>query len=153
SRDRLKQGAESSYLRQRLAKGLLEGELAEIYKRRKDAISVESAGDDSVLQRFAETLPLSPELRNLLAQSFKMKDVQSQRKPKETPTRNRHATNERPTFNPKRFPSFFKLDAKAPGDRTVLDIPLGGSRTLRFQSDVENEYFDRTEEPGDLKIA
>ncbi len=32
-------------------------------------------------------------------------------------------------------------------------MPVGGEKTLRFETDVEDHYFDRTEDPGDLQIA
>ena len=35
----------------------------------------------------------------------------------------------------------------------VVTIPIGGEKTILFDTDVENNYFDRIEEPGELKIA
>jgi hypothetical protein len=32
-------------------------------------------------------------------------------------------------------------------------MPLGGRRTVTFSTDVENQYFDRTEDPGELQIS
>ena len=32
-------------------------------------------------------------------------------------------------------------------------MPLNGEKTVRFASDVEDQYFDRTDEPGDLQVA
>jgi len=57
------------------------------------------------------------------------------------------------SFNPKRFPSYFKLESKAKEGKPVTEIPLGGERTIKFSSDVENQYFVRVEEPDELKIA
>ena len=34
-----------------------------------------------------------------------------------------------------------------------MTIPLGTEKTIFFDTDVENNYFDRIEEPGELKIA
>lgn len=152
SRDRLKQGAESSRLREVLAKGLRDGKLDDIYKRRKAAISVEDAEDDEILREFAQNFPISDDLRQLLDQTFKLKETT------EKPKRSVASVNERSKpgpkpFHPKRYPSFFKLDAKSQGDRTVLAVPLGGSKTVRFETDVEDQYFDRTEDPGDMQIA
>ena len=35
----------------------------------------------------------------------------------------------------------------------MISIPKDGEKIIKFDTDVENEYFDRTEEPGDLEIA
>ncbi len=32
-------------------------------------------------------------------------------------------------------------------------LPLGGEKTIRLKTDVENDYFDRVEEPGELKVT
>ena len=35
----------------------------------------------------------------------------------------------------------------------MVQIPLGGQRTIKFSTDVENQYFDRVSDPGDLSIG
>ncbi len=152
SRDRLKQGEESSTLRGVLAKGLQDGKLDDIYKRRKAAVSVEDAEDDEILRGFAQKLPIRDDLRQLLDQTFKLKETAE--KPKRAvASANERAKPDPKPFHPKRYPTFFKLDAKSQGDHTVLAVPLGGSKTVRFETDVEDQYFDRTEDPGDMQIA
>ena len=37
--------------------------------------------------------------------------------------------------------------------KAVVAIPIGGEKTILFDTDVENNYFDRIEDPGELKIA
>lgn len=152
SRDRLKQGEESSTLRKVLGDNLRSGQLKEIYKRRKDNIAAESADDDTILRSFAENLPISSDLRQLLGQTFKLDQADEKKKRRSTRPETR-TEQERPPFNPKRFPSFFKLEGNQRNGPSVVTIPLNGSKTLRFNSDVENQYFDRVEEPGDMQIA
>lgn len=150
SRDRLKQGEEATYLRKKLGDSLKSGQLKDVYKRRKDNISVESAEDDSLLKNFAENLPINNELRGLLSQTFKL-DAEDKPKPKrQTPTKDNSPVEE---FNPQRYPSFFNVTAKEKNGRTVVSVPLNGTRTVEFDSDVESQFFDRVEEPGDMKIA
>lgn len=153
SRDRLKQGKEASRLRKILADHLQEGRIAEIYKRRKAMLSVDETEDTGFLQKIAQDFPMSDELRQLLHQAFKLQETT----PKPRAAADKHGS-ERPKpepkpFHPNRFPTFFKLDAKPQGDRTVLAAPLNGTKTVRFETDVANDYFDRTEEPGDMEIA
>lgn len=154
SRDRLKGGEESGILRDLLRNNLSKGRLKDIYKRRKDSISTDTAEDEDLLRNLAENLPIDDDLRRLVDQTFKL----DKRDKPET----RHRANERaegkkqyepPLFNPRRYPTFFKLDAKADGGQPVIKIPLGGERTLSFDTDVENEYFDRVDDAGDLKMG
>ena len=153
SRDRLKQGRESSKLRKVLSDHLREGRLAEIYKRRKAMLSVDEAEDTDFLQKMAQDFPMNEELRQLLYQAFRVQEAAPKPRPSaDRPSSERPKPEPKP-FHPKRFPTFFKLDAKPQGDRTVLAAPLNGTKTVRFETDVANDYFDRTEEPGDMEIA
>jgi len=149
SRDRLKQGKESKQLRDVLAKNLKKGQLREIYKRRKDTISVEAEDDEDLLRSIAENMPINNELRSLLSQTFKL-DREDKPKKRRRPNPGPRPKEE---FHPKRFPSFFNLDVNAENGRPVITIPANESKTIKFNTDVENQYFDRTEEPGDMKIA
>ncbi len=156
SRDRLKQGEEAAHLRQTLADNLKRGELKEIFKRRKDSISVDIAEDDGLLKSFAAELPINDELRQLLSKTFKLDSTD---KPKQAQGK-QNAQNgktkdpkEKPAFTPKRYPTFFKLTGNSNGTTPVVAVPLNGERTLNFDTDVENQYFDRAEDPGDMEIA
>lgn len=153
SRDRLKQGDESSILRQTLRDNLSKGRLQEIYKKRKDSISVESTEDDNLLQSLAENLSLSSEMRQLLSKTFKLDEVDKPKKGKRPSSSPSSPKKEAIPFNPQRYPSFFKLDSHQKGDHPVIQIPLNGEKTVNFNSDVENQYFDRVEDPGDMMIA
>ncbi len=155
SRDRLKQGEEATILRHVLADNLKKGDLQEIYKRRKDKISVDTATDDDLLKSFAENLPISDDLRRLLSQTFKLDQKDTLKKPKQpsTPSSKASSKTEPIPFNPNRFPSFFKVDLSQKGDKKVVAVPLNGEKIVRFDTDVENEYFDRVEDPGDMKMA
>lgn len=150
SRDRLKQGEESKYLRSEIGTNLSSGELKSIYKRRKDSISVESMEQDSLLKNFAENLPISQDLRNLLSRTFKLDSNDKQKTklspPKDTPTPRKK------DFDPQRYPSFFEFGSSN-GNQEVIKVPLNGSKTIQFDTDVESQYFDRVEDPGDIEIA
>jgi len=160
SRDRLKQGEESKHLRQVLARNLKKGQLKEIYKRRKDKISVEGAEDDSLLKSFAENLPISGDLRQLLSKTFQLDQVDKPKKAKpksnssnKSPKKGKKNKSEKQPFNPKRYPSFFKLKGQEKKGKKVVKIPLNGDKTIPFNSDVENQYFDRVDDPGELNMA
>ncbi|WP_198931803.1 hypothetical protein [Labilibacter marinus] len=153
SRDRLKNGDETSALRKFLSKKLTQkdGRLAEIEKMRKNAFSTDSNDAKDLLKNFTKSLPMNSDLLKLLDQTFKLE--QKKEKPKAEKNKQAKTHKEKEPFNPQRFPSFFKLNAKNDGEKEVASIPLGGEKTMSFDTDVENHYFDRVEEPGEMKIA
>lgn len=151
SRDRLKGGEESRKLRSALSALLAKSQLAEINKRRKEALDLESGQTDELVRNFAENLPLSPEMAKLVNQVFKLDKVNPREK---KPRKTKKETNQHEDdFQPKRFPAYFKLDIKDNGETPSISIPKGSERTVRFSTDVEDSYFDRVEEPGDLQVA
>jgi hypothetical protein len=155
SRDRLKDGDETQFLRAYLAKQLSkkDGRLAEIEKRRKQAVNIDtSANTSDLLKNFTKNMPLDSELMKLLGKTFKL-DLKNQekKKPEGGKKPKKTETQEIP-FKPERFPSMFKVSGKN-GSDVVAKIPLEGEKTINFSTDVENEYFDRSEEPGELKIS
>ena len=154
SRDRLKDGDETQYLRSYLASQLSkkDGRLSEIEKIRKQAVDIDTTSNtNELLKNFTKNLPLNSDLAKLLNQTFKLdakknKQKESQKKP--SPRQ-----KEDHSFIPKRFPSFFKINGKNDGKSEVAKIPLNGEKNIRFSTDVENDYFDRIDEPGDLEIT
>ncbi|HEX7870733.1 MAG TPA: hypothetical protein VF455_11540, partial [Chryseobacterium sp.] len=152
SRDRLRQGDESNELREYLGKYLRKSQLDEINKKRKDSIGLESEDTNELLKSFAKNLPKDSDLFKLLQNTLKLEEKKDKEK-RQQPEKKDKPREEKEPFNPKRFPSFFKLYNKSVGDRNIISIPIGGEKTIKFNTDVENDYFDRSEEPGDLKIA
>ena len=152
SRDRFKDGKESRKLRAFLTEHLRKSKLAEIYKRRKDSITVEGGDTAELIKSFTKSLPLNSELMSLLNQTFKLDQKKEKKKHKDS-------GNHKPTkkeiepFQGKRFPTYFRLKAKNDGKTPVAKIPIGGEKTLKFETDVENHYFVRVEEPGELRLA
>ena len=157
SRDRLKDGEETRALRQFLADklGAKGGRLWEIQKRRKDSIAVESEDAKDLLKSFARNFSRNVELLKLLDQTLNL-DIPPKGKQKGNTngsTKKKQNKKEEQPFNPQRFPALFKRRVQGKKDREVVTIPLGSEKTIFFDTDVENNYFDRIEDPGDLKIA
>lgn len=153
SRDRLKEGDETSQLRKFIASklGNAKGRLAEIEKRRKDSISVDSKDTQEMLKSFSKNLPMDSALMKLLSQTFKLE--QKDNKPQKKEEEKKHHKEEKEAFRPQRFPSFLKIKASATGDKTTINLPRGQEKVIHFKTDVENHYFDRIDEPGELKIG
>ena len=155
SRDRLKEGVESRKLRRKLAELLVNGRLKDIHKERKASITVESDDAKELLRNITRNLPIRDELANLLSQTFKLgerRDGNRSEKAREAP---RKETREKPVFSAKRYPSFFNIDAKPNiGEEfPMVQLPVGGVRTIRFSTDVEDQYFDRVQDPGEMQIG
>ena len=156
SRDRLKDGEETQALRKFLADklGAKGGRLWEIQKWRKDSIAVESEDAKDMLKSFAQNFSRNKELLNLLEQTLNL-DLSHEGKQKgntNSSTKKKQKKKEQEPFNPQRFPASFKR-RHGKKDKEVVTIPLGTGKTIFFDTDVENNYFDRIEEPGELKIA
>ncbi|RMF57361.1 MAG: hypothetical protein D6748_11355, partial [Calditrichaeota bacterium] len=152
SRDRFKDGKESRKLRAFLTDHLRKSKLAEIYKRRKDSITVEGGDTADLIKSFTKSLPLNSELMSLLNQTFKLDEKKEKKKHKDQGN-HKPSKEEKEPFRGKRFPTYFRLKAQNDGKTPVAKIPMGGEKTLKFETDVENHYFVRVEEPGELQLA
>lgn len=157
SRDRLKDGRETKALRKYLGNklGSSKSRLGLISKARKDSISVSGESTKELLRDFTKNLPVSDELRKLLGDAFK---VEPKKRQKSSGKQNQEgkgtkASEPEVPFQPNRYPSFLKLKTKKGGDIPVTQVPLGGEKVIKFDTDVEDSYFDRVDDPGDLQIA
>ncbi|MEQ1675546.1 MAG: hypothetical protein ABL876_02520 [Chitinophagaceae bacterium] len=154
SRDRLKDGDESKELKALLIKNLTKSKLRELYKKRKDSLSVEGEDASDILKNIAKGLSINKNLMDLIQQTFKL-DIPTKEKQKEKKSENSDTSKkekEAEPFQPKRFPTAFRMKGSKDGNN-VVKIPKGGEKVVKFETDVENHYFDRVEEPGQLKIS
>ena len=152
SRDRLKEGEEYRYLRDLLTKELKSSKLETIHKARKDSISVDSADTSDLIRSFTKNLPLNNDLLKLLNNTFDIEQEEEKKKKKKEKKKKEDNPTEEEKFEPQRFPSFFKYKNSKKGTNAV-SIQKGKSKTLKFETDVENHYFDRDEDQGELKIS
>ena len=154
SRDRLKAGKESRELRTRLGDLLKSGRLKDIYKARKARMSVDDAEADDLIRNLTANLPLRNELVRLFGHSLQLKGpgkgARKAKRRRKRPTKK----GDSPSFHPQRFPSFLRAELSTRSNGTpMVQIPLGGKRTIKFSTDVEDHYFDRVSDPGDLSIG
>lgn len=155
SRDRLKKGDEANLLREKLSKILKKSKLDKINKKRKQGISLDSKNSGELLKNLAKNLPKNSDLFSLLGKTFELDDADSE-KIKPRPKQKNKGKKGDEVFNPKRYPSALKLKTKGKKDEngiTVIKLPLGGEKTIQFSTDVEDDYFDRTEDNGALTIT
>ena len=150
SRDRLKNGAKAEELRDYLRKKLTKSKLDDINKRRKDSIGLESEDTSELIKNFAKNLSKDSELFKLIQNTLKLEEKAKEKPEKKEQKGNKPQEKHQKPFKPERFPSFFKMQHKA---NNPIPVPVGGEKTLRFETDVEDHYFDRTDEPGDLQVS
>ena len=157
SRDRLKDGEETRSLRNYLAKKLGDrnGRLAQIHRQRKDSITVESEDTKELIKTFAKNIVRNEDLLKLLDQTLNLglKTKGNHNKNTDSSTERKMRKKEPEPFKPQRFPAIFKRRTSEKSAQEAVTIPMDGEKTILFDTDVANNYFDRIEEPGELKIA
>ncbi|PZO68978.1 MAG: hypothetical protein DI636_07985 [Pelagerythrobacter marensis] len=154
----LKAGEVADELRRHLRAVLADSELKDISKRRKASLSLDDADTSKMLREVSRGLPLNEALTRILRQTFDLPDPAKGQSPKAKKDQERKAVREprpAPPFDPKRYPSFLKVKGgdEAEGGMRIFSLPAGGSRSISFATDVENDYFDRSEDPGALSIS
>ncbi len=158
SRDRLKAGDKADVVRKHLRDMLLASELKEISRRRKSSLGVDSGDAGEMLRDITRNMPMNDALSRILRQTFKISEQRpgtAATKEREPPRRPKRGPRDAPPFNPQRYPSAFRArggDMRGNGLK-LYRLPEGGDRTIAFATDAENDFFDRTDDPGDLSIS
>lgn len=150
SRDRLKHGDEAIELRDYLKKRLVKSKMDEWNKKRKESIGFESEDTSELIKSFAKNLPKDSDLFKLLQNTIKLEEKKAIINPNHN-EKSSKAREDKP-FKPERFPTFFRLYNNDKTNKSI-SVPIGGEKTLKFETDVEDHYFDRTDEPGDLQVS
>lgn len=131
-----------------------DGRLKELNELRKNRIFHDNTQDKELIKSLIKTIPINDDLMNLLKKHGDLnflKDINSQgnknHNGKKTPDK-----EDKPTVS-NRFPSIFKIQLKEDEEgKRIKSIPLNGKGVIEFETDVENEYFFRPKEKGELSI-
>ena len=148
SRDRFKNSKQMKRLRKRLTDTLRKSELRDIFKARKNLAGYDEADSEELLKQIGEDLPLDKSMRDLIQQSMELKEHGE--KPKQ---RQRQRAKPGTPVKLQRYPTFLRVATKRKVGPPALALPLGGSKTLKLETDVQDDYFDRTHDPGGLDLA
>ncbi len=153
SRDRLKGGKETKELRAFLVKQLSKkgSVLYELNQQRRNSLSFESGSTSDLLKSFSKDIGMAPDLMRLLSQTFKLDFKENKSKKEKGKQRDTKPKKQEKSFSPERFPSFFNLKSK--NGKNAISLPINGEKQVQFETDVEDNYFHRTDEPGELEIA
>jgi hypothetical protein len=158
SRDRLKSGDKADEVRKHLRDMLLASNLKDIAKRRKSTLNVDSGDAGQMLRDLTRNMPMNDALTKILRQTFELPGPRAGKaieEDREEPKRPRKAPREAPPFDPQRYPSSFKAKGGdgSEGGLKLYKLPEGGTRTISFATDVENDFFDRTNDPGEMSLT
>lgn len=154
SRDRMKGGGESSELRGKVAEVLKRGQLKEIHNHFRSRIAGGEGDTGQLLKEFSKNLPLDSELTKLLKHTMNLKNIEKG-KPKDDSRKSpSKAKPEQKPYEGLRFPATFNVNTRQRDEGIpVVQIPKGIGSSIRFNTDVADDYFDRVEEPGKLELA
>lgn len=124
--------------------------LRELNQNRKEQIIHEKATDDELLKDVINSMPLDDDFLNILNRYGELNFFQKTIKPIK---KRDHERNKIKKYESKRFPSIFKLEVKPNSEgKRIKTIPLNGKGVIKFETDVEDEYFLRPYDRGTLKL-
>ncbi|MDA7988330.1 MAG: hypothetical protein MPK03_01560 [Alphaproteobacteria bacterium] len=160
-RERLKSSDNTKQLRDRLAEVLKESRLKEINRRRKSAIMADDSETNEMLRKVISGIPFNDEITKLLDKIFDVDNPgekpaeQGKGGGKEKENEGGKGESVKETFVGETYPSSFRITEKKRGEDglPLIHLPLGGSRRITFLTDVEDQYFDRTNSPGEMQLA
>lgn len=140
SRDRYRHGEIYESVEQRLAELLREHRgLKELNARRRQEQLKDVLTDEEPLKVLQNLVNSDPALAALLGTDGRIHDPH-------VPEKNGKA------FEGRRFPTYFRL-RKEPSGGLFKDCPINSYCRIEFETDAENNYFERAESPGVLEIA
>ena len=125
--------------------------LRKLNTERKDKVL--QGGDDKkekeLIKNLLSKVPLDKSLENLLKKGTDLLNLPNKQKP----TNKKGNKPEQKPIPTKRFPSIFKINIKENNQgKKVKSIPLNGKGIIKFETDVESDYFYRPQEKGGLQI-
>ena len=124
---------------------------------RKNKIFRENTDDKKLLEDILTKIPLQNDLLKVLSQNnFYNFSYHNKTKSgnNDSHLENKSKEKEKRKLESNRFPSIFKLFLKEDTDgKKIKSIPLNGKGILNFETDVEDEYFFRPKDKGELKIG
>ena len=125
-------------------------DLRSLNEQRKNAIlqGKDDAKEKEIIHGLLSKVPLDESLVKLLKKGIDPINLPSVRRPS-----NKGSRQKLPRAG-ERFPSIFKIDLKEDKDsgKKVKSIPLNGKGIITFETDVDDRYFYRPNEKGELQI-
>lgn len=109
-------------------------------RRRKEEIAGKIGGSKPLVEVIEKVIKRSPTLSKLFVEGVKLPNPFDLR-----------GVKTGKIFKGKRFPTFFKLKEGCPKERPKL-CPINRRFRVQFETDAENEYFERDSYPGEFSL-
>jgi len=153
SRDRLKESENTEILKNKIIQILKSDDtLRDLNQKRKSQLMHESGEDRLVLEKILSNIPIDKDLLNLLRKNGDLSFLKRLGATQENETGN-GKSGKRSPLESKRFPSIFRIDLKQNSEgKRVKSIPINGKGTIKFETDVQDEYLFRPDEKGELQL-
>ena len=127
-------------------------QLKELNKIRRDNFMSFKSGENEreIIEKVMSNNPKSKELMRLL----KDRGINFARPNKENKKHKVTKENKKHKKSPalERYPSIFKINLKEKEGKLVKGIPLGGKGTIEFETNVNDDYFYRSRDKGELTL-
>ncbi len=121
-------------------------ELKEANNKRKEQLlqGTDDKSEIDIIKNVLSKNPATKEIENLLKNQGNLLKKENQKsKPKGKVKR------EKP-ISSKRFPSIFTVNLPEKNEKKFKSIPIGGRGIIDFETDVQNDYFQRPNDQGEL---
>ena len=100
--------------------------------------------------KLADNKPLKDVLQSIFKKSTVLTKLFIAGQEISSPFNTTHTAGQRESFEGKLHPSFFKLKGKFKDGKLVKAVPCNSSFRVQFDTDVQNDYFNRPSEAGTL---
>lgn len=104
--------------------------------------------EDQLKSKLEDQKPLEDVLRNILKKNKVLASIFAMGQRLSIPFKTKDVTSEDINFNGKRFPTFFKFKGKDVDHRLTKNCHRNMRFKLTFETDAEDEYFERETESG-----
>lgn len=149
NRTHLKQGHKAEELRREIVSLLSKSdELRRINNEIKDSLLHDSDNDKDLLETMLSKLPVDKDVISLLKRNGDLNFL------RQAGNRVKMGDSDSEVKKLNRFPSIFTLNLKknGPDDKIYKTIPVNAKGNVIIDTDVDNDYFFRPNDPGKLQV-
>jgi hypothetical protein len=138
SRDRVRRNKTYSSIEERLTQELRDHPgLQALNQLRRQKVQEKFLGEEGPLDAFQSLISTDPTLASLFGGGDRLVTSTGPGDP--------------PSFTGRKFPTFFRL-AKEPKGGLVKGCPINKTVRIEFETDAQNDYFKRLDDPGEVTI-
>jgi hypothetical protein len=104
-------------------------------------------------EKLSNSKPLRETLTQLISNSLTLNRLFLSGDNLSSPFKHKKTTDEELVFEGKKYPTFFKFSGKDYGETLRKNNPINGRCKIVYDTNAENEYFERDVDKGEFKIT